>query len=209
MIRPAEWRLAKLSAIGLTLFSGGCEPMGKPEPKPSGPRLIRIDEVQPHRAPNPIATLELAGAEVPVRLRATTTDSLLTIEGIAHGEVIEQEVYRWDRERFSLVGGAGEEYDPPIDLLRFPMNVGDRWQWKGKATAVARPLPAEAEVVTELDRVQSGGDTVPAIKIQVWLSVHDAARPIRRNLTFWVVEGKGVVQREFGRESIRRGVAPR
>jgi len=104
-----------------------------------------------------------------------------------------------------LLFAAGETFDPPLPLLIFPMTVGDSWKWKGTMIADEARSKAEAKIVSQVSKAELKGSTVPSVKVMVDLQLaeNQQSKPVKRTLSFWVVEGKGVVRREFGEESVR------
>lgn len=195
-----------LTALGGGFLLGGCH--SAPEAAPAGaigPRLSSSASLDPAAAPEPHEVLTLAGDKIPVEVAARQSNGALTLLIQAHGSVFDREEYRNDLDSFGLSYAAGERYEPPIPLLRFPMNVGQAWSWKGTMTESAAPIRAHADVRTSMSKLAIGGTPQSAVQVEVALYLQENPQedPKRRDLTFWFVEGKGVARREFGTESAR------
>jgi len=174
--------------------------------KGSGPRISTSRDLKPDAAPDKKAILSLAGAKVPVSIEQKKQGNRMSVELLAHGDVIDHEDYETTPDAFSLVYAAGEIYNPPIKLLRFPMNIGDSWSWKGTMASEATAVQAEARITTMTSKVIVAGTSKPGVRVTVDIDILPAspkADAIRRTLAFEFTSGSGVVRREFGNESLR------
>jgi hypothetical protein len=171
-----------------------------------GALVESVRDLDPGALPGEEAQLVYGGTKVPVTLDLDKEGNRITLRILAHGEPSDVEIYEEGENRFSLVNAAGESYNPPIDLLRFPFRVGSTWDWSGTMTSGGLSKKARAKVETTNERLFK--DTVPmeAVKVAVRLEI-DANPPdgpsAKRDLAFWFSPGKGVVRREFGPASIR------
>ncbi len=186
-------RLA-LSLAGVLAVSLGCN-----GPQEGAPVTIvdTFAELKPDASPGKSAILAMGTTRNPVDLKAIRTGDTLRIDLIAHREVFETELYRVGKDKFSLVEAASDTFDPPLDLLTFPLVAGPGKPYKGKLTAgLSRDV--SATVSTSLDKIFMPAQT-EAVRVDVMLSMDSGGtNPARRKLTFWFVKDRGLVQREFG-----------
>lgn len=177
-------------------------------PQGSGERLESRASVKPDALPYDRAGLILAGTVLPVQLKRTENQDTVSFQLVAHGEVLEEETYTFHDGDFNIASAAGESYQPAIMLLKFPMSVGDHWDWKGKMGAGEIMRDATAAVTTSGETINLPGVSGPAIKVNVRLQMESGGpQPAVRDLTFWFMKGKGIVKREFGASSTRQPVA--
>ncbi len=168
-----------------------------------GPR-VTMEEMNPEAAPGEKGVLVLGGLNAPVSIVQTIKANEMTLDLRSHGESLETETYAVSSDSFSLRQAGGESFDPPLPLLKFPMNVGASWTWKGNMwSGLARS--AQATVLTKADRVYGpAGRQDDAILSEVRLTMDSGTRsPAERRLAFWFVKNMGVVKREIGSGSTR------
>jgi hypothetical protein len=193
------------TAAGMVLV--GCKPGGLPSTtRPGDGALVEMTDLKPDALPGEEAQLVYGGTKVPVTLAQERSGSDLTLRILAHNEPTEMEVYRVGAQEFSISNAAGEVYEPPIDLLRFPLRLGASWDWAGTMTAGGLQKNATARVETSADRLFP--ETVPLDAVKVAVKLDIVANPpngptAKRDLTFWFAEGRGVVRRAFGAASVR------
>lgn len=175
-----------------------------------GPQLDAVNCIRPADVPGSVAVLKMGGLTIPVDVHANDHAGEMTIRLVSKGETIDQERYQCSEKAFLLSYAAGERFSPPLPLMTFPMNVGDRWDWTGEMHAQSETRKARAKVTSEVSKADVGGRNMPSVKVEVKLEIlpENSGDSIKRSLTFWMVEGKGVVRREFGDESVRES-APR
>jgi hypothetical protein len=187
-----------------------------PDDQRSGPdvapgRLIgSYSELKPDAQPGLRADMVMAGTRIPVDVSVKSTGSLFEILLRAHGQTFEREVYRDDPKSFSLVEAAGDRYSPDLELVRFPMRVGDGWNWHGTVSSGGIRRTATASVDSSTTHLYDNGATTEAVKVEVNLSLYSEGTkmPAKRKLTFEFVPGKGVDRREFGDASVREPAGP-
>jgi hypothetical protein len=194
--------LAALSAAG----ASGC---ASPQPQATQTlqRLTSIDELQPDAYAAETARLTYPGGiELPVEISVERQDERYTINILAHGQELEEEVYLIRPGGVQIVRAAAEEFEPPIPLLRFPMEIGQPMEWEGLMTTGDIERKATAVIETSLDTVTSPGD---AVRTNVTLQFESGGpQPAKRVLSFWFVKGQGLVKREFGAGSTRLPAPP-
>jgi hypothetical protein len=196
-----------MSAVAITALSfpwlTGCKDSDTQDV--TGPKIASLEEIRPFEEPNNSAILNLAGMEIPVEVDTEMDGPQRTIALVCNGETIEQERYVIGDDEFNLAFAAGEQFVPPLPIMVFPMSVGEGWEWSGQLISSNLKQHANAKVVTESSRAQIDGRSVPSVKVSVKLQLEPK---MERSLAFWIVEGKGVVRREFGDESVREPVKP-
>ncbi|CAN5525028.1 hypothetical protein BH11ARM2_BH11ARM2_01610 [soil metagenome] len=197
------WGVLGLCGLGLSACDRS-EPIA-PEVPRTGAYVRDAKEIGAGQTPNGPAVLSLAGVPMAVAVVGKKVGDDIVVESQRHGSVVDREVYTVTNESVSLKEAAGEAYEPPITLLKFPMNVGCGWTWTGSTAAGTDTRQAKAAIVTESAKVAEKGGNVPAVKATVDLDLasEDGTGTVKRRLSFWFVEGRGVIRREFGDESVR------
>lgn len=179
--------------------------------KGSGAYISSQKDLQPDANPGSKAKMIMSGMVIPVDLKTKASAQDFDIDLWYQGELFEEEQYRSTADQFQLVNAAGETYAPPIPLLQYPMNVGDAWKWSGQMITGPVGRGAKATIRTQDDKVDMGAPT-DALRVEVDLSIESgASEPAMRRLTFWFVNGKGLVKRQFGDSTSRlpdTGVGP-
>lgn len=192
-------RLVWLVALTAALLGCGCDKGARSQ----GPSLRDSAVFKPDSLPGEKAKLVLAGTELPVEVKRRSEGKEVVLELWAHDEIVQQERYLSEPAAFSLLRAGGEHYDPALPLLKFPMNVGDAWEWKGQLTAGDIHRPATAKITSASAQVYVP-EPETAVKVSVEITLDSGApTPAMRTLTFWFVEGRGVIKREFGAGSAR------
>lgn len=172
---------------------------------PDGP-AVTFDSIRPDSTPSVKAKLILAGTELPVELRKKARGKIIQYELWAHGAPVELETYRRDDDRFSLLVAADEKYFPEIDLLRFPMKVGQSWSWEGKVQGGTNHT-ARAKVTTSEEQLYLDGLSRKTIKVVVDRTYSDR-EPAPLKLSFWFEPNNGIIRREFGTADQRLPLTP-
>ncbi len=150
------------------------------------------------------ATLRLLGTDLETDVEPVKSETDLTLRFLHHGEVLEEEAYSITPAQFLLSKAAGETYTPAIPLLKFPMHLGDGWEWTGTTSTGAVQQPARASVSSAEENIAFGETFQSALRVDVVLKIGPEPRPhAERKLSFWFLEGKGVVKRDFGSVSSR------
>lgn len=127
----------------------------------------------------------------------------------AHHEVLETETYRSTTSEFVLIS-IDERFEPPLPLLKFPMTLGEGWEWKGELLAGGLRHRAEGKVTSSTEQLflaNTGG--IDTVKVQIKLEIDSKTpAPAKRPLTFWFARGKGIVKREIGTATSREPRTP-
>ncbi|KAA0225276.1 MAG: hypothetical protein AKCLJLPJ_01929 [Fimbriimonadales bacterium] len=122
-----------------------------------------------------------------------------TLKIVANNSTLEEEVYKVTTDGISLITfGINETFDPPLQLLKFPMRVGDGFDWSGTFTS-GKPLPTNAEITTAAESISLATGAAQAVRVDVLLKLSDGSpQPSERRMVFWFVKGEGPVRRDFG-----------
>jgi hypothetical protein len=175
----------------------------------SGPAIVSSTLV-PDALPGKTSDMVLAGTRIPVQIVTKHDGQEFMIELRAHGQTFEQERYVDGPTAFSFHGTSDETYVPDIDLVRFPMHVGDSWDWSGTVSSGGISRKASAEVKTSPKSLYFGDASAQAIEVEVDLSLFSQGEklPASRKLKFDFVPGQGILRREFGDASVREPSKP-
>ena len=171
----------------------GCQSGGK---KGLGPEH-RLTDVRPDASPGEMATLSVVGSANPVDVVDTRTGDTLVLSLRVSDVEIEREVYSFAGGAFSLVEAMGMVYEPPIPLLTAVSRIGDERKWQGKLRwASERTASSTATIALSEDRLDNSDQA--AILVTVELGVESGAKSAaKREMKFWFVPGKGLLQRDF------------
>jgi hypothetical protein len=178
---------------------------------PKGAIINVSEELRAEVQPGKTALLTMGGVAVPVELSQEQTGDTIVLKMKAHGASVDWETYESTVARYSVKYAEGETYSPAVDLIRYPMRVGDSWDWSGSMVAAGQKRPAKALIQTSAAKLTLAEGPVPAVKVALRLSMPATATmpAAERTLSFWFVENRGLLRREFGTESIREpGAAP-
>lgn len=191
--------------IGALLIAvlAGCRPQGG-----SGVEIATAVELMPDALYNESATLNYGGTPVDVTMKRVANGQEVSFLLSAHDEVLESEVYQSTTGEFALVS-IDEKFEPPLPLLKFPMTVGESWNWSGELVAGGLRHRATAKITPSTEQLfltKTGG--VDTVKISVALQIDSKTpNPAKRPLTFWFARGKGIVKREIGTATSREPAA--
>lgn len=210
MNRPPRNTLGLLAAVAasLALTCIACDkPPSKLTPVPS--TIKSTSDLKPDVLPGERAFLVLAGSRLPVQVRARRDQGYFTLELVSHDEVLEAERYLATEKGLWLFEATRERYDPPLPLVKYPLRIGDTWEWSGTLDTGNITHKARASVMTDQDRLNVEGFDDDAVRVRAELTIEGGGqKPAERTLTFWIVPGKGILRREFGQASTRIPAAP-
>ncbi|MGV3617581.1 MAG: hypothetical protein ACO1SV_19830 [Fimbriimonas sp.] len=170
-----------------------------------GPHLSRAEAITPAAAPPKDSILTISGSPFKVKVVTERHGTHFQIVALNDGQEFDREQYEDSVQAFRLLQAGGEHYEPPIDLLRFPMTVGETWDWKGQIVANGNPKLAEAQIQTSDEKQYVSGAPVEAVQVRVTLSFPAVGgdEPARRVLTFWFAKEKGLFRRQYDWVSVR------
>ncbi|MCW5942562.1 MAG: hypothetical protein KIS66_10045 [Fimbriimonadaceae bacterium] len=208
--------LPVLGWVAAVVVLVGCDPSEPVEPAPSG-KLIEADQgFDPAALPYTNAELVIEGIPLPVEVSRETDGDNVVFNLVAHGQVLDSETYavRSDPEgrpeAFSFVSTNDLRFDPPIELLRFPMRVGAKVpEWKGQVREGDQPYNAWAALQTKEETTNLPAPYSETLRVDVELVMETRPEATKRELTFWFVAGKGIVKRQLGPIYARQPAEPR
>lgn len=171
--------------------------------------IVSANSLNPGKQPYKRGDLILGGVSSAIDVEVVTEGDKTKFILKAHGEVAEEEVYQQSTKSFSLVDAAGTSFDPPIPLLQYPMNAGDKWLWKGKMIYPSIPRDSTATIDTTEKVINLRAGQYSTIYVHVTLLVPSGGpEPAKRELEFWFDrEGSGLIKRAFGYGSTREPAA--
>ena len=197
----------------------GCDftyaPQTKPGPEDEEPIGISqtfkdSKDLKPEIAPPKEANLVLNGTEIPVTLIEKRDGNSITYtwmvdEGRESGDPVEveSEKYFFTGDLFSFSATAHEKYDPAINLIRYPLNIGDTWEWNGEVITGKTRNKATATIATRSDPLNLPGGKVSTLLVTVKLNYLEITEPSSRELKFWFQPGAGLIRRELWASSTR------
>lgn len=197
-------------------FVGCVQPKTTPKPAPT-PTPVGIsqefrtgEELRPDVSPPKEANLILSGTEIPVTLREKREgDSIIYTwmvdDGQESGEPVEveSEKYFFNGKIFSFSATAHEKYNPAINLIRYPLTVGQKWDWTGEVITGKVRNKATAVITTQEDALNLPGGKVSTLMVKVELNYTEIAAPGTRELKFWFQPGAGLIRRDLWASSTR------
>jgi hypothetical protein len=151
------------------------------------------------------------GSQMGAHLEVRKSGKVRAFEMILDGKVIDREVYEIGENSILIHELLDEKFALPIPILKFPMKIGDGWDWKGKITSMQETLDAEATIETSASEVAMQGNSVRAICVELQLRIFEKPnKPVTHALRFWfvpgAVNGHGLVKREFGTSTRKIGL---
>jgi hypothetical protein len=218
---------SSLLAIGFTLLViAGCQPPApKPGPEintpPEPPKIESIfqtaDSLKPEVSPPKEANIILTGTSIPVELTEIQKENQVSYVWIVDPKSesgdpveVETEKYFYNDSVFSFAGTAHEKYDPPIRLIKYPLEVGTSWEWTGNIITGQIKSPAKATITTSADTANWASGKVNTLLVKVNLEFAARTSPTSRELKFWFKPGEGLIRRDLWDSSTRelRASAP-
>ncbi len=170
---------------------------------------------EPDKLPYTRANLVYAGASVPVEMARSEAGNLVTFKLVSHDEVLEREVYLVDGVSFALREIVSMEIEPAIPLVSMIADKSDvQTKWSGRVVIDDRKYLAYAHLSFLKEDLNLPGGPYAADRVQVQLSIHipassdGPASVLDRNLSFWFVEGKGIIRRQAHTTSTREPADP-
>jgi len=144
------------------------------------------------------ASVSLAGTRIPCTMDRIVDGDTVSFRLHDQGRLIAEETYEDGPKAFRLISAAGDRYDPPIDLIRYPMVVaGAKTEQESSLIEPGSTRKTLVEVTSVTDKQTLDGFVLDAVRVDVML---DAPK---RMLKFWFVKGKGLVRTEIGTDTVR------
>ena len=97
----------------------------------------------------------------------------------------------------SLSGATGKDViTPPVQIIRYPVKIGETWNWKGTInTAAAGKLDCDATLkVARQEQVVTKAGKFNAVKIDMKLTVHVSRQTQTIDNSYWFAPGVGMVK---------------
>jgi hypothetical protein len=172
----------------------GCDHIRVIETDESLPYAHRIDDFLPLNGNQKKATFTADGTKTNYTLNTRQEGTATIFQAISAGSVVDEEIYEVSNKSVLLKRAVGENFDPPVVLLKFPLRVGDQYKWKGKIACDLEKLEATASCITSTDYVPLKDRSEDAIKVEMNLMFGKGAS---RKLSFWFVKGRGILKTQM------------
>ncbi|MBX3096962.1 MAG: hypothetical protein KF812_08875 [Fimbriimonadaceae bacterium] len=171
--------------------------------------ISQPSEVFPDPPEDSPVHLIVAGYEVKdVAMKVEREGGQVRLKLTAHNETLQEEHYLLDASGLYVNRMVGETFDPPLPLVKFPVDGNQSHDYSGTVTVGQSKRDAKATVTTVSDVLNSIGGQFDCVKVTVALSLRQGSAPTQeRQLVFWVSPGHGIVKREYGSEATREPAA--
>lgn len=186
--------LPTLVGAGAALALFGCPKT----PTPTGPiqHFAKIDDFQPYVQPYSRAYILVP---TPIETEVVTEKGTGTVrfKFMYHDEAMDEEAYAFTDTQFLYTGNATDSYEPGIPLAKFPLGVGESWDWAGVYRYTGQDRKAKARVSTSGEKLKTVAGEFDTVRVEVELEIASGAqKPATDRLTFWLAPKRGVVRRE-------------
>lgn len=169
-----------------------------------GRKFVDEKSLDPSALPYTEARIIMGGLEVPAQMARVVEGKAVTFQISAKNVVLEEEHYENEPTGFRFASLTGESFSPPIPLIRYPLTVGEEWQWTGTAGLGPNLKQATATLTSSNDTLNLATGMADCVRISVDLVVATGGPgQSKRPLKFWFEPGKGIVKREFAYSSTR------
>lgn len=165
-------------------------------PEPTSPSIGKIDEFLPLDGGQKEASYSIDGTRAEYKLEITKDGNRTKFSAMSHGAVIDTEEYEVNEDTVFLRHALGETFNGPVPLLRFPLRLGDTYEWKGTLNCETDSLVGSAKIQTSADSIHLKDRSQEAVKVEVNLIIDKVGT---RKLTFWFAKNMGVLKTEMGK----------
>lgn len=208
-VTTIPWLIISLVVVAL---GGGLFALLRKAPAegPLGQRIANKAVLNPDSLFSKKAELIYTGWNLPVEMSRKLDKGTVRFEFATHGTVVdsETELYSTNDQAFGLMEMNMESYSPAIPLLKFPMNVSDKWEWKGGQESGGRQHKSWANISSKIVKMPEIG-IEEAVMVTVDLFVDsNAGNPSERKIEFWFTKGRGIVKRTYGEAIARISLDP-
>ncbi len=157
-----------------------------------------IGDFKPDALPYTDAQIIIYGTNIDARLEADRSEGTLELAILTDDQVVERENYKFSEGSFKFAGTMDDTYDPPVPLVKFPMEVGDTWSWGGtiKSAGIEREATAKIASSNEVLNISGGPYETVLVTVNIWIDA-DQEEKAERSMKFWFVPGKGIIQRDY------------
>jgi hypothetical protein len=188
--------------LGGTVFAASLGVLGclKSAEQSSARVFDTIEDLQPYVEPYKAAYINHGGTPISTNIKTEKSDGKVSFRFHQGNEATPTEVeeYAFNDREFLYLGNLDERYEPGIPLLKFPLRVGDKWEWSGAYNWGGASRKATAVVTTATEPLNTVVGEFRAVRSVVELSVETGSKDLHRHkLTFWFAPKRGIVRREF------------
>ena len=133
--------------------------------------------------------------------------SAIQVNHLREGKLWRREIYRETQDELQLVATQDEtsdlmRYDPPLPILRYPVNDGDYTQWQGRFILGKANFPASAmSRISAREKVRTPAGIFETLRIDTIVIVTQPGGVIRFPSIRWLSPGVGFVRRGFADQS--------
>ena len=166
------------------------------EAEPVRPFIAKWDEFLPLDGHQEKANFWADGTLTDYKLKTVSTGDRVTFQAISNEKVVDEESYIVRDGSILLARAAGEDFIEPVTLLKFPLSLGDQYDWQGKIVCNQEKIDCTAKVTTSTDFVTFRFKSQDAVKVEVNLKLN---KRVQRKLSFWFVKGMGILKTEIGK----------
>jgi hypothetical protein len=174
----------------------GCNNLPQETETSNRPYVHKVDEFLPLNGGQVEAVFSVDGTTTDYKLKTVREGSKVSFQAVSHDMIVDEETYEVKGDQVLLHYAAGEEFQEPIPLMKFPLKVGEEYEWKGAMVSSQESIEGAAKVVTSTDFVRLKDKSQDAIKVEINLTFGKGAN---RKLSFWFVKGQGVLRTEMGK----------
>ncbi len=178
----------------LGLGAVGCNDSDQHDP--SAPVVAKVDGFLPLDGGQTDASYLVDGTVADYTLKVVKSGDKTSFEALSHNDLVETETYLVKDSNVFLCHALGEDFHDPIPLMKFPLRIGDKYEWKGTLTSGREDFKGTATVDTVWDSVRMKDGSLDAVKVEIDLRIEDVGT---RRLSFWFVNGRGVLRTEMGK----------
>ncbi|HZH98058.1 MAG TPA: hypothetical protein VEX38_03730, partial [Fimbriimonadaceae bacterium] len=150
--RRGSFKVATLTLLCGALVGASCR-SGSTKTPLQAPAFPTLASLKPQELKLEKSNLVLGGTKIGVEVESKLSPGVCEIILSAYDQVMETEKYTFDEKSFGVREITGEVYEPSLDLIRFPLRIGDSYKWKGKLSIGEMSRPAEAIVQTGADKL--------------------------------------------------------
>lgn len=141
----------------------------------------------------------VAGKAFSVTLELTPTSEGFELATKVDGTVEGKEIYLLDDKALSASAIYDAEFKPALPIMFLAVDPNQHIAWSGTMSGQT----ASGEVVLSSEVLNLPGGPYHCIRSSATLEIESKEKPVKRNLTFWIAPGKGVVSAQFGALSSR------
>ena len=116
-------------------------------------------------------------------------------------KVTQTETYRTSTAGIVRTGGGNDgksTLQPPLPLIKYPMKVGNKWDWKGTIQTPGGAVSGTAKYsVPELQTLKLAGQTMQAYRLHLVLTISQGGQSGDFVNDYWFVPNIGLVKQKL------------